>query len=50
MDKFKAVNELIVKKSIEVEINKRGINISDGDLKQYKEKMISQIEGETNFK
>ena len=50
MAKNKAVNELIVKKIIEAEIIKRGITVSDEDLKQYKEKMIEQVGGEANFK
>ena len=41
---------MIVKKIIEVEIIKRGITVSDEDLKQYKEKMTAQIGVEANFK
>jgi len=50
MAKDKAVNELIVKKIIEGEIIKRGITVSEDDLKEYKEKMIAQVGGEANFK
>ena len=49
MAKDKAVNELIVKKIIEAEIIKRGITVSDDDLKAYKEKMIEQVGGTDNF-
>ncbi|MCQ2958118.1 MAG: peptidylprolyl isomerase [Candidatus Gastranaerophilales bacterium] len=50
MAKDKAVNELIVKKIIDNEIIKRGITISENDLKEYKDKMIAQVGGDANFK
>lgn len=50
MTRDRLVNELIVKKILDQEIKKRGIKVSEEDIKAAKDDIITKVGGEEQFK